>query len=527
MIEAISISLLSREFALHPVQGVPLPETAQTVLRDLSGDRPAARKIETGLLISIPLKEGGWVVWLLEKIPDDMSLPELLKTVQSQSAEVLRQQKTAQKNQNPESEMLQAALAASEVKRKNRIALFQNGLMQNGDFGEPIIVLLRAGKIRRFWFSNNTHSSATDELRQIIPAQIKRGELTVTHHLDSGEEDALDGKLVCERLGVKSLSIQLPENGQNGYAMIATNMKVAAETAMEKAPSLIDLFLRKGRARTSKITSWRGAFAWSAAAILVAFLLFPVTLKITATGESIPTRAVTAALASGAYLVEIHVRPGDDVIAGQVLATFRSPELEQLKSEEELNVLVEQINAQDALAQDNYAEFQMAEQRRNIAELRLEQIVEKIAQLTVAAPIDGRITDALPAGMRGRFVDPSTPVAEIQDELQFDLLVKIAGLDAPLISVGQTGEVYFRGLSDETFEIEVVSQPVLREDQQTAETFLEVRARVVDGAQQKLLVGLSGFVKVEVGREPNFIALSRYAVEYVRLFLWKYLGLRA
>lgn len=529
MIESKSICLLGHDNSLKKIQGDDLPLETHAVLKELSGDRPAARKHGEGLLLSIPVKKVGWVIWLLDGIPPETSLPDLLKSAQQQSLQMLQPNPDAQAAMkiSPAKNMLDSSLAAAIAPKKNRIALFLSGLLTDGSYGEPIVAKMRNGRARKFWYSNKTHATSVDELRQIIAAQAKTSEHSATFDATATEDDALNGALLCQRMAVDTIALQLPEDGRNGYAFLVTNAHVEAETAIKDAPAAIDLFLRRGKKRRNSQLGWRGAVGWIALVGILVFLAFPVTLKISSTGQSIPASATTAALPTGAYLDEIFVRPGEDVTLGQVLATFRSPELEQRKSEEKLNQIVEQINAQDALAQDRYAEFQLAEQRGNIARLRLEQIEQNIEQLTVRAPLAGRITDALPAGMRGRFIEPSTPVAEIQDVIEFDLLVEIAGLDAPIINVGQVGQVYFRGLSNEVYRIEVMSKPVLRQDQQTGETYLELRAKITDGAQEKLLVGLSGFIQIEVGHEPNIVALTRYAVEYVRLFAWKYLGLRA
>ncbi len=525
MIESGSINLLRPDYSVQNLQGTALSDDARAVLRDLAGPRPAARKLGDGLLVSAPVGDAGWAIWLFEAMPDNTSLPDLLKAVQKQSLQMIPQAKTEKPNINPAKDMLDAVAAAAPVPKKNRIPLFLSTLLTNGGYGEPLVTKMRGGRARKFWYSNKTHAEAQDEIRQVLNAQSKSADGLVVFKADSTDQDTIDGALLCQKLGVDTIALQFSEHPKNGYAFIATNPKPGAESGLADAPAMIDLLLRSGKATKPNPTSWRRAALWLSLIGVVVFLAFPVPLKISSTGQSIAASAVTAALPVGAYLDETMVRPGDTVEKGDALATFRSPELEQQKAEEELNEMVESINAQDALARDNYAEFQLAEQRGNIATLRLEQIANQINQLSVVAPVTGRVTDALPIGMRGRFIQPGTSVAEIQDIETFDLLIEVAGLDAPLIAIGQIGQVYFRGLSDDFYTIKVIAKPVLRQDQNSGETYLELRVRITDGDQSKLLVGLSGFAKIEVGREPNIVALTRYAVEYVRLFAWKYLGL--
>lgn len=525
MIESGSINLLRPDYSVQNLHGAALSEDARAILPDLAGPRPAARKWGEGLLISAPVGSAGWVIWLFETMPDNTSLPELLKSVQKQSLQMVPPASAATSTDNPTKDMLDAVATASPAPKKNRIPLFLSNLLTNGAYGEPIVAKMRGGRAKKFWYSNKTHAEAVDEIRQILAAQSKSATGLIVFKADETDQDTIDGALLCQKLGVATIAIQFSEHPKDGYAFVATNPKPGAENGLADAPALIDLLLRGGKATRPNPASWRRALLWLAVIGLSVFLAFPVPLKISSTGESIAASAVTAALPVGAYLDSTDVRPGDSVTKGDALATFRSPELEQQKAEEELNEMVESINAQDALARGNYAEFQLAEQRGNIATLRLEQISEKIDQLSVVAPVSGRVIDALPIGMRGRFIQPGTSVAEIQDNEKFDLLIEVAGLDAPLITIGQVGQVYFRGLSDEIYAIDVVTKPVLRQDQNSGETYLELRVSITDGDQSKLLVGLSGFAKIETGQEPNIVALTRYAVEYVRLFAWKYLGL--
>lgn len=525
MIESGSINLLRPDYSLQNLQGAVLSEDARAVLSDMAGPRPAARKLGDGLLISAPVGDAGWAIWLFEAMPENTNLPDLLKSVQKQSLQIVPQVKANQSKNNPTNDMLDAVAAASPVPKKNRIPLFLSTLLTNGSYGEPMVAKMRGGRARKFWFSNKTHSDAADEIRQVLTTQSKIAKDLVVFQANSTDPDTIDGALLCQKLGVDTMALMFSEHPENGYAFIATNPQPGAESGMAGAPAMVDLLLRGGKATNPNPTSWRRAVLWLALIGVVVFLAFPVPLKISSTGQSIAASAVTAALPVGAYLDETMVRPGDNVEIGDALATFRSPALEQQKAEEELNEMVESINAQDALARDNYAEFQLAEQRGNIATLRLEQIANQLNQLSVVAPVAGRVTDALPIGMRGRFIQPGTSVAQIQDIQTFDLLIEVAGLDAPLIAIGQPGQVYFRGLSDKIYTIEVIAKPVLRQDQNSGDTYMELRVRITDGDQSKLLVGLSGFAKIEVGREPNIVALTRYAVEYVRLFAWKYLGL--
>ncbi len=112
----------------------------------------------------------------------------------------------------------------------------------------------------------------------------------------------------------------------------------------------------------------------------------------------------------------------------------------------------------------------------------------------------------------------------LQPTATFDLVIDISDRDSALVQAGQSGHVFFRGLSDETFDFETLSTATQTVEPTTGEMRTLVRARVLDADQADLLVGLSGFAKIETRTAPRIVGLTRPLVDYVRLTLWKTLG---
>ncbi|QEE37548.1 efflux RND transporter periplasmic adaptor subunit (plasmid) [Octadecabacter sp. SW4] len=237
-----------------------------------------------------------------------------------------------------------------------------------------------------------------------------------------------------------------------------------------------------------------------------------------------PSQSVTIALPFGAFLEDTLVRPGDVLQSGEIAAILRSPEIENGIVEQTVTHSLELINAQDALNTGNLGEFQLAEKRAEIALLRRDQLQSQQQQLTVTAPSESRVVTALPQGERGNFLPTGSPVVALQPMSGFDVLIDVAPSDAALIEVGQTGHVFFRGLSDETFPLEVVSAPTQTTNPDTGETRTQVRARLMEAGQADLLVGLSGFARLEIRTAPRIVGLTRPLVDYMRLLAWKTLG---
>jgi hypothetical protein len=88
------------------------------------------------------------------------------------------------------------------------------------------------------------------------------------------------------------------------------------------------------------------------------------------------------------------------------------------------------------------------------------------------------------------------------------------------------GEVYFRGISGESFPFTISTPVMVERDPQTGEERLTARATIVAEGQGRLLTGLSGYGRILSDPAPRALNLARYAIEYVRVKAWSYLGLR-
>ena len=54
---------------------------------------------------------------------------------------------------------------------------------------------------------------------------------------------------------------------------------------------------------------------------------------------------------------------------------------------------------------------------------------------------------------------------------------------------------------------------------------LQIKARIAAEDQSDLVHGLEGFAKIDTGQAPRIVGLTRPLREYLRVSLWKYLGI--
>ena len=81
-------------------------------------------------------------------------------------------------------------------------------------------------------------------------------------------------------------------------------------------------------------------------------------------------------------------------------------------------------------------------------------------------------------------------------------------------------------MSSEDFTFDVSQPAVHLFDETSQSTRLVARGVLQTGPQERLIVGLSGYAKVEIGTAPRITVLTRYVTEYMREKLWLYLNIQ-
>jgi hypothetical protein len=136
------------------------------------------------------------------------------------------------------------------------------------------------------------------------------------------------------------------------------------------------------------------------------------------------------------------------------------------------------------------------------------------AKLDLRAPISGRVVQVLGSEVAGNYQATGETLAMIQPDARFVSTLTVARVDAPLLRTGQTGSLWFRGISGQTWDFEIISAPMQRSDPTTREETLVVQARITGDDQSRL------FARIETGQTIRVAALTRYAREYLRMKLW-------
>ncbi|MFW5840222.1 MAG: HlyD family efflux transporter periplasmic adaptor subunit [Planctomycetota bacterium] len=217
-------------------------------------------------------------------------------------------------------------------------------------------------------------------------------------------------------------------------------------------------------------------------------------------------------------LIQVHVKPGDRVVAGDLLAEMRTDKIE---------AALYKARAEEAIALRKYSAYLDAEKRSDAeiarlearqAQARIKLYEGQLADARIVAPVDGEIIE-------GDWQKFNAPPVELGQQLfviapaeQFEAELLIPENRIIGVQVGSTGQLASTGRPDQKidFTVKWVS-PVAELVGQ--ENVFRVRAEL-DRQPEWLRHGIEGVAKVHLGRARYAEIWTAPIVDWVRMKLW-------
>ena len=506
--------------AITITDGPDLPPPAKTLLEEIRSARPGARKIGVGMVCTAPLSDGLWLFRHFATLPEGKGIAAIL-------AELEAEAQAGRPTPPGSADLVAAAHRAGRMRRRYRLGWLATEIADLLSAPMVAIIRVREGKPGKIWMNAGATTARRDELKQLLRqalAEPDGAEFRRIRATDTAPE-ALDAALIAQAFETGWLSLGLPPEKRDGHAVLVASPE--APEWLREIPALADLLRRP--ARTGRGPSSRALRRVAALAVCLAigvWLSLPAPMSLSSQGRAVPAETRVIALPFASFVDTVHISPGDVLASGDTVAQLTEPDLQAQLSEQEVTLALEDINAAAALDEGNYADFQLAENRAEIARLRMAQLTERLDMLSVRAPVAGTVVEALAAGDRGQFLPAGTEIARLQPAQAYDILVDLAPGDTPLVEPGQTARVRFRGISDGLFEAEVVGRPQQVQDPETGLITTSQRLRVTDGPQDRLLVGLTGIARIELEEAPRIFGWLRPAISHTRYLAWRYFGIQ-
>ena len=271
---------------------------------------------------------------------------------------------------------------------------------------------------------------------------------------------------------------------------------------------------------------------WTLAAIVLislAMLFIPVNNPVSASArlEGLAQRSVGAP--SAGILKTVLVRPGDNVIAGQVIAQLSERDFELEKTRLQSELLQAQGGYSSAMAKGDRTTMMVAQAKSEEIVSQLGLIDHQLEQIQLRAPIDGVLIHGDLQPLTGTPVDKGQSLFVIAPKQKFRVIAELEERDLRRVQIGQKGRVTLSALPWQQWEV-VVQRVAPAATAIDGRGVIEVQAQLIanndgltDGRIDELRPGLRGVVQLESGNATLVsIVWDRVRVRW-QLFAWRWL----
>jgi hypothetical protein len=492
------------------ISGADIPTLTNYEIKVLRASKATAHKLVGMIVCAAPIEGGNVLLHFYKRLPKGVRLTDAIAFAKQQADEETSKPTQSRGAADPVSF---AYSAIADLPVKSQPEHFLNALTDQGFHGVAAIATITNGKVGRIVFQKPEFAQNKDALKLAFQNAL------------AGTDTQLDVKLLAQSMGARSAVIILPSIVNRGVALFGVDIdEVREKYLVDRLPFLASLNPDRPKAVKRKSYFMRSLFLTLFCGLTV-YMILPAPIYVNNFATTRASEASIIALPFGAFLEEVNIRAGQIAKSGDVLVRLRAPQIEDVLSEQNIQQQLEAINAQEALETGNIAEFQLAEKRKEIAALREAQFSRRAQILNIISTNDLRVIWAQSQSDKGMYLAEGSPVITLQDSDGFDVTIDVKPADAARLSAGQTGTILFRGLGSEKHQLTLLSSPVQVEDPNTQIPIIQVKARIETKDQTDLITGLTGFAKIDTGSAPRIVGLSRPLREYLRVSLWKYLGI--
>jgi len=257
-------------------------------------------------------------------------------------------------------------------------------------------------------------------------------------------------------------------------------------------------------------------------ALLVAVALIPGAYRVSAPArlEGAMQRVMVAP--GEGYLKQAHVRPGDRVKEGQLLAEMADEDLklEQRKAQSAVAQLETSYGV--AMVRGDRAEVGMLQARLDEARAQLMLVEHQLTRVRLTAPFDGIVITGDLTQSLGAPVKKGEVLLTLAPEHDFRVILEVDERDIGEVQLGRSGTLALTALPGRALAFEVHRiTPVATAG--AARNYFEVEAHVREKSDD-LRPGLQGVGKVEAGSRSLLWIWTHRVYGWMRLTLWSWIG---
>lgn len=255
-------------------------------------------------------------------------------------------------------------------------------------------------------------------------------------------------------------------------------------------------------------------------AVLSGILLFPFEYHVSAPAklEGAVQRVLTAP--TDGYLHQVHVRPGDRVTAGQILAELADQDMQVELRGLEAELAQHQNALISAQARSDRTEFSVSQGRAEAARARLELLQQQIERSQLRAPFDGVVIKGDLTQSIGAPVERGAELITLAPDTGYRVMIEAEESEIADLKPGQKGRLILAALPSEAMAVRVERITPLASSDDGRHFFAAYAT--LEGTRPALRPGMQGFAKIEVDRRPLLVNWSHRALNWIRIKLWSW-----
>jgi Barrel-sandwich domain of CusB or HlyD membrane-fusion/GAF domain len=240
-------------------------------------------------------------------------------------------------------------------------------------------------------------------------------------------------------------------------------------------------------------------------AVSIYLMVWPFTEAVTvdASLEAINQRVVDAPM--DAYVQAMHVRPGDIVQRGTLLAQLRNDDLSASIQTVAASVKQLRENVTLARASGPRGRISVAEDALKQNQMHLTLLQQKMQRLQIESPFDGIVIRTAKQTMLGERVPRGQWLFQLSPGLDWRVVLEVPAYQVSKIRKGQAAQLRLNSLPDRQIPLvieKIIPVPVSDGQQTMVKYEVQATPQGLGAAMPGLRPGLDGIVRIELSERP-------------------------
>jgi len=250
----------------------------------------------------------------------------------------------------------------------------------------------------------------------------------------------------------------------------------------------------------------------------------PLPYQVTATArlEGAVQRVMSAP--QDGFLREVHVKPGDVVKAGQIMADMSDDDLQGARRARLAEVNQHENTFAEAFARGDRAQAVMAQSKAAEAKAQLSLLDQQIVRLKITSPFDGVVIAGDLRQQLGAPVKRGDSLLTLAPGLDWRVVMEVDESDIAALEKGQLAQLRLAAMPDQTIGL-VLSRvtPVAKSTPAGLKYEIEAVPTGAGAGARGLRPGLQGVARVDMPPKPILWRAADRCWQWLRMAAWTWL----